>query len=346
MAKAKERGEHPEDTNAHASTIHVGQFGHKSDQLMVIGEGVYLSRHAVHEMERSFAKQNEAHGGERYEDKYHKMLIPERQIESWHREIQKNKEMTAARDRHREEYQKGCYPGTDAEDPTKKTGPLKDGANSFSLDRSQSTISLSMASGNRYLNGSSVMHQNYVNLSVHSPDGRELVEVAMTFDQFASFLCSNMATSCTVDTYWSVTDDCLRLQEVVKEPDSIHERMAQRLNNRLDGMRERIATLQRELDEQAASGKAMSKTKVQEVSRQLEIFSSHFDSNRDFTVLQAKEEVSSIVEQAAATIAWNHKLSNEELLANPHVRSMLTSWMGHKTVMDKQNTEKLTDQNG
>lgn len=343
MAKVKDSaGESVvEDTLAHAKPWMVGEYGDKRDRLYVPGDGLYLSPHAIGDMERACRKSGVAHGEREYADRYHKAFISEGEIEAWYHLIQANKRLDEAKDRQEQErakYEATCYEGTDTEDPTKNGCSYNDSRNCFRLDRSQSTVQLSITSGQRYLNGSSVQHHNWVHFEVRSPDGRKIVDVCMTFDQFAAFLVSNMATPCTVDTYWSITDECVRLQEVVKEPDTIHARMEQRLGDRLDDMHERLNAITDELDEQIAAGKAMSKTKLAEIRKALDVYKSHFGSNRDFTVLQAKEEVSSIVEQAAATIAWQHKLSPEELLANPHVQALMETLVKHKALPAPEKT--------
>lgn len=326
----------PRDTAAHTRTVHQGEYGDKGARVYVPGEGFYLSKHAMHDIEADCRKMSKAHGEREYDDKrYARGFISESEIESWCNEIRTVRAIVDAADKRaskREDYESLCYDGTDTQDPH-KGGTFRDKRNEFDLDRSRSTIHLSMVSSTgRYLNGSAVKHQHYVHLRVESPDGRQLVDVAMTFDQFAAFLVSNMATPCTLDGYWSVTDECVRLQEVVKEPETIHARMEQRMGARLDEMYARLESITDELDSQIESGKAMSKTKLAELRKDLDVYKSHFGSNRDFTVQQAKEEVSSIVEQAAASIAWQHKLSPEELLASPHVVALMDTLVKHKAL--------------
>lgn len=340
MAKVKKPTDEsvPEDSSSHAKTVHQGKYGDRGDRVYVPGEGFYLSKHAVYDMERDCRKKAEEHGERPFDDKRnHTEFISESEIESWYREIQAVKAMNAAkskRDEQRAEYEATCYEGTDTQDPTKTGSKIFDKRNNFDLDRSGSTASLTMTSCQpaKYLNGSSVRHGSFVRLAFTSPDGRRLIEVSMTFDQLASLLVSSSHTPCTIEEYWSVTDECVRLQEVVKEPETIHARMAQRLNDRLDDMQTRLDAMTKELDEQIASGKAMSKTKLAELRRDLDVYKVHFGSNRDFTVEQAKEEVSSIVEQAAASIAWQHKLSPEELLGSPHVVALMETLAKHKAL--------------
>lgn len=348
MAKQKQDKSPPSpDTGIHAKPSLVGEYGKHNDWLIVPGEGLYMSSHAMHDIERDARKQHKARGKDDYSrNNYHTGFIDEAEIELWYKTIQTYKSMQEAERETRAEYEANCYPGTDTEDPTKDPTAIRSSRNDFELDRSKSSVHLTMASGQRFLNGSSVAHSNYVRLTVNSPDGRELVEVALTFDQFASMLVSSMETPCTVDTYWSVTDRCVRLQEVVKPPESVGARMRQRLDTRLDDMRTKLQNMEAELDAQIASGKPMTKTKLQELRKAISIYASHYDSNRDFTVLQAQEEVSSIVEQAAASIAWQHRLSSEELAANPHVQALVSSWLQQKTLALESSRESMENKEG
>lgn len=274
MAKVKEsldEGVHP-DTSAHAKGVYTGKYGDRQDRLHVPGEGFYFSEHALHDMERAEGAQAEKRGGRRYDKRYSKAFLSEDAVENLYNQIQVHRSLEAAKDRmeqQRANYESTCYDGTDTEDPTKSDGVIHDKRNAMWIDRSQSTARMSLASGTRYLNGSAVEHQHYVRFTITSPDGRTLVEVAMTFDQLASFLVSNMATPCTVDTYWSVNDQCVRLQEVVHPPETIHTRMEQRLNDRLDEMQKRLCDISTDLDAQIESGKPMSKTRLAELRKSL-----------------------------------------------------------------------------
>jgi len=319
MAKEKDPVTPEPDTSLHSSTT-LGR-NHKADQFYAKGEGVYLSKHAIYDLERNVPKGND----------HHRALVPEQTIIKWYHSIMAQRsldEQAAARlDQRRIEHEAECYPGTDTADPTLGTVGFRDKRNQFDLDRSRSTIQLSMTTGHRWLNGSSVTHSNYITIRVGAPDGRELVEVALTFDQFASFLVSSMHTPCTVDTYWSHNEQCVRLAEVVKPPESIHDQMEQRLGDRMDEFDRRLDDIVADIQTQASSGKSMAKKAMEKILHDLSICKSYLRSNRDFMVKQARGEVSSIVEQAAASIAWSHKLSQEELVANPVVAALLQSWV-------------------
>jgi hypothetical protein len=329
-------GEKPQkDTTRHAQVSVSRTFG-KGDRTLLANEGIFLSKSAMHDVERGCKDAVERVTGKRptFDDEgYYRGFISEGQIEQWYHNIQADRQMRKAAKEPlaAEEYAEVCHPGTDTEDPEKSPRSYRRRSDDFNIDRSRSTAQLGMPqSTGSWLNGSGVKHRSFISMQFHSPDGRDLLTVYMTPEQFASFLCSNTTVPCTMDTYWSVTDECVRLREVVKKPDTIHDRMEKRLDGRLDEMKERLEATMAKLNEKIQSGKAMSKTQLAEIVHELEVYQSHFDSNRDFTVLQAREEVSSIVEAAAASIAFEHRIPRDELLANSHVQALVRSLGQHQ----------------
>lgn len=331
MATEHQPDEIPVDTDNHAAPDGTGRYGDRKDCLYVAGEGVYLSRSDVDNIRRACDAKHQEHGTDIFSkpSPFHSGFINENTIENWYSIIQASKKMRKAADQlteQRKEYEATCHPGTDAQDPTLSSSRINNKRDNYSVDRSRSTVSIGTASGNRYLNGSAVEHSRWVRLTVNSPDGREICVVSLTFDQFASFLVSNSSTPCTIDRYWSVNDQDVHLTEVVKIPDSINNRMSQRLNDRLDESRKSMAELRAEIASHVDSNKSMSKTKLAELHRKLGWFMESFESNRDFTVEQAQEEVSSIVEQAACAIAWEHKLSIDEVLDSAPIKALVSSW--------------------
>lgn len=176
----------------------------------------------------------------------------------------------------------------------------------------------------QYLNGSTVKHHNFVSIGLITPDGRHYGDIHMTFDQFAAALVSNSHIPCTWSSFWSVEPNNVQLQEVVKVPASIPERMEQRLNNRLDEFRGRVDALADKIQARVDAGKAMPKTELAELLHDIAVLKSHFDSNRDFTVEQAHEEVTSIVEQAAISVAFQHNLSPRQVIENTQLGTLLS----------------------
>lgn len=318
MAKEKPIPDHPIDTSTNAATAYAGRYGDSGDLLYVPGEGIYMR--SVVNFERAAKAQAKVHG---VDYKHGQILINEETIIAWTALIKEQQKLDEMK-RRREKYEEKCHPGTDAEDPSKAEF-LRDHSDSFRLDKSRSTASLHVTHGMRHLNGSAVQHHNYVSIKITSPDGRDICDISMSFDQFASFLVSNQATPCTLDSYWSVTEDCVLLEEVVKPPMSIKDRMVKRMGNRLDDMRERLSEIITVIQECIANNTPMRKTKLEDLHKRLGWFVRNMEANRDFTILQAKEEVTKLVEGAAWDIALDQRLSPEALMNSASLKALLQS---------------------
>lgn len=319
----------PPDTTLHAEAYNVGDINDRTDRLIIPGLGICLSKSAVHDLQRNAAKKL---APKEYRHEYYDGFISEEQLRAWVRALDKHRSMEEAKDAKdpNHAHEEFCYPGTDTVDPTKSPHSISKHKNNFDIDRSESSISIHVTSGSRYLNGSSVKHHHYVSIHLSTPDGRRYGEVALTFDQFAAALVSNMGTPCTWDQYWGADKNSVMLKEVVKQPDSIADRMEGRLKDRLDDIEKGFAAIDQKLSEKINAGKHMSKTHVAELQRDLNILRGHLIANRDFTVEQSREEVAGIVEQAAISVAFDHKLTPEQVIANAHMGTLLETLVKHK----------------
>lgn len=345
----KNSEEVPQDSSKHAKPWSIGKYGESGDILLVPGVGVCLSRSAVNDYESEARRIAAKHGIDKFHP-YHQIVICEDDIRKWVATFDKNRSMEQVAEAKRSQvhdHEQHCYPGTDTQDPKLDSSKYKihKNRNQYDLDKSESTIGIHVASGNRYLNGSMVKHHHYVRIEFNTPDGRRYGEVCLTFDQFASALVSNSSTPCTWDNYWGIEKDSILLREVVHKPQSIDERMAERLNDRLNSINERFDALQAKLDEKIESGKAMSKTNLAEVRRELDLLRSALQENRNFTVEQSREEVTSIVEQAAISIALSNNLSAEEIISNAHMGPLLETIVKRKNqLITQKKPETLAEQ--
>jgi len=302
----KPEGNSSPDTTQHATPYLLGSYGEKRDVIYVKGKGIFIGKHRLSNMEHDARKIHAQETGKQWDGPY-SINIPEATILDWAATVKATNDMKDLRDERLAQYEAGCHPGTDAENPELRSPIPHRKSNDFWVDRSQSTISiLTSHTTGQYLNGSLTAHSSYVTIRINSPDGRDICEVAMSFDQLASALVNHMDTPCTLMDYWSINDDCVRLREVVKKPESITKRMNERLEGRLEDADERLTTLINSIQEQIDSGKAMSKTKLIEVLRELDIYRSHHRSAATFTVEQAREEVSSIAEKSAMEVVHQH----------------------------------------
>lgn len=333
----------PQDTTAYAIPWGVGEYSKRGgpDRLLVPGLGVCLSRSAVDDMERDAMKLAEQHGDKSY-NPYYQIVISEERLRQWVETLDKHSNMQAEEAKSQaHDHERFCYPGTDTQDPTKQDSKYRVNRhrNNYDLDKSESTIRIGVRSGDRHLNGSMVRHQHYIGMEFTTPDGRVYGDISMTFDQFAAALVSNTSTPCTWDDYWGIEQNSIRLKEVVHPPQSIDERMVERLQNRFADIDARFDALKAKLDEKIESGKAMSKTSLVELNRELNLLRSALSANRDFTIEQSREEVTSIVEQAAISVAHNHNLSAEEVVSNSHVGALLETIIKRKHLLESRTVD-------
>lgn len=192
------------------------------------------------------------------------------------------------------------HEGTDTLDPSQNPSSLYKTNDHFRLDTSESTIHIGVTSSTgTWLNGSAIKSDRFIHIQLKTPTGRHYCDVALTFEQFAAALLSPSDHPCTMTSYWSVNDDNVLLKERVKPPESIDKRMEKRLANSLKENDEVLLQVVKEMQESIAAGKAMSKTKLAELVRDLERAHEHRLCNSAFVVSQAKEETAKILESAA-----------------------------------------------
>lgn len=208
---------------------------------------------------------------------------------------------TGTRSHAEEEYQKTkdeTHEDSDAVDSS------RDGFHSigeeYEIDKSRSNVWIGACQGQGVaLNGSKILHSRVVKIEVHGPDGRTLVEVLMSPEQFASALFSNSHTPATITRYWSLSDDQVMLTERVRKPASIQERMDARLAGRLEEQEQALYDIAEELKQQADQNKTLRKRALWAYAGRIRQAIEQARSNAAFTVEQAREEISSIMEAAA-----------------------------------------------
>lgn len=328
MAKIREDRpvtDQPKDSFDNAKPWHITKNPmSKADVNIVLGKGVYLSKHREYEFRRNADNDEDVKaGGKVYDRTYAQMMIPESTILAWAEQIRKGQDMKAESGRHsdKRDYQSRCHPGTDTEDPSKsESTAIRDKPNAFWLDRSRSTMIITQCSGRTFLNGSAVYHDHYVRFALHGPDGQLLAEWGMSYDQFASVLVSNMATPVTLEHYWSLEDNNVALREVVRPPESVRDRMQQRLKDRLGEVDERQVALIQELKAAEATGKPLGKKAIATIIHSLEVMRGNTLSSTDFVVEQAVEETTQVVETAAIRIANIYGINKGVILGMPDQR--------------------------
>jgi hypothetical protein len=246
-------------------------------------------------------------------------FLTEEEILSYAASIKAHRRMTGAKGakaRAFEEARSRCHPGTDAVDGAKDG--LHSSSDEFELDRSRSTIRIGVSTcgpPGMQLNGSKVYHHNVVCIDLSTPDGRQLCMAYMSPEQFASALFSNSSAPCTLARYWSIDEDSVQLTERVRPPESIRKRMEKRIKHRMKEQRDAIREIVEELTEQAASGKPARKTQLKDLAERLARACEYFAGNAAFTVDQAREEITSIMESAAIQFVGQQNLDARTLYA-------------------------------
>lgn len=313
------RDEPRRDTDRHAKTwADWATEGRDHDMVVRHGFGVTYSEHRHYDWERTAKELG-------VPEKYRSRFIPADDILTMANEINAHRSMVSAgatsllrelKDREK------LHPGYDTEDNAAK-GPAFGGiSDDHRIDTSESTIHLSVRSGDSWLNGSKVKHQHCVSITVKGPDGRELCNALMTFDQFAAFLTSRAETPCTMATYWSLNDQNVRLRERVRPADSVNQRLERRIRGRMDEKLQWIVDIATELEEAAKAGKPIGKTAAAKMAGTMLNGLGQIKDTADFAVTQAQEEITGVVEQAATHIALSFGLPLADVINHPMVTSM------------------------
>ena len=243
--------------------------------------------------------------------------LTEEEILGYAAAIHAHRKMTGAKSRKEklfDEARARQHPGTDAFDDAKDG--LHRHSDEFDIDKSRSTIKIGLTQigpPGMALNGSMIHHRNAVAIDLTTPDGRHLATAMCSPEQFAAALFSNSHTPCTLTRYWSVSDEDIMLTERVRPPQSIRKRMEARLKSRLQEQTDALREVAAEMKAQAETGKPARKTLLNDLADRIDRAISHSAANAAFTVDQAREEVTGIVESAALQFLGQQALDQHAL---------------------------------
>lgn len=290
------------DSNLHANCDYV------TFETKRLGDTNYLPNHHVMALSDHVTRnwgQEAERLGLTYSFKGNKgmLAIDENSILSWAKIITAHRKLEKAAEHLRTGYDVNGnrkHEGTDAEQSTQHGH--HDYFNWSDIEKSKSSISLTITSGCRYLNGSMAEHQHYVSIEVANPDGQKIARVALSPEQFASFLIGRSSVPCTLDHYWMIDDDTVALRERVYNPDSILDRMRQRMGDSLKEQDSRLHAIIDSLEETVAAGKPLGKKSTEELIRSLKLAADHRVSGATFVIEQAMEEGSQLAETAAIRV--------------------------------------------
>lgn len=310
------------DTHDHASIFATTRIPGMGETVYVPGDGFLVSNNgfAKHARTSIYASKKQELAGP---PKGHfandtGMYFSEEEILSMAAAIQTHRRMTGAKskkERAFEEARARKHKGYDAYDSS-KSGVFS-ASDDYDVDRSRSTISIGLSfigPPGLPLNGSKIMHRTAVSIDIVNPDGRLICKVMMSPEQFASALFSNKHTPCTLARYWSLSDDDVLLTERVRPPQSIAKRMEARLKHRLQYHEDLLRKLAEEIEAQAATGKPARKKQLADFAKQVRLSISNSAADSAFTVAQAREEITGIMESAALQFLGQSALDNETLL--------------------------------
>ena len=293
----------PIDTGVHAAVDGVVESGKKhSDESYLPHLGIYaFSWHAFSKWQDK-ARHLKLDYGSMGHSAHETMAIPEDDILAWAEDIKAHRKLSQAAKNLREGKSPdgiAYHDGTDARKSTEE-GCSRDYENWSDIEKSQSHITITIASGCRYLNGSMAEHQHFVNLEVTGPDGRLLVRVGMSPEQFAAAISTRSLVPCTLDTYWSKGEGAVRLRERVKTPESIIDRMRQRLRGSIGKQDGDLKAIVDTLAER--KGKPLGKKDQDELVRALKNVLERRVGSTAFVVEQAMEEGSKLAETATLKV--------------------------------------------
>ena len=184
-------------------------------------------------------------------------------------------------------------------------------------EKSKSSVSMSLTSSSgSWLNGCLQPQHYFVSLTIDDPDGKNVVRVALSFEQAARMLLYNGTVECTLERYRNSEGELVA--EDAERPETVHERMKNRLNETHDSLAKRLEDIRKDVYEMLNSGK-VGKSNLSELLNEIETIQSHYASNENFVVQQAEEELGSMQSNAAGQLgvflqSHGANLKQEELI--------------------------------
>jgi len=184
-------------------------------------------------------------------------------------------------------------------------------------EKSKSSVLMSLTSSSgSWLNGCLQPQHYFVSLEINDPNDKIVARVALSFEQAARMLLYNGTVECTLERYRDSNGNLVT--EDVERPETVHERMKNRLNETHNSLAKRLEDVRRDVYEMLNSGK-VGKSNLSELLNEIETIQSHYASNENFVVQQAEEELGSIQNNAAGQLgvflqSHGANLKQEELL--------------------------------
>jgi hypothetical protein len=157
-----------------------------------------------------------------------------------------------------------------------------------------------VSSNGTYLNDCLQAQHYYLSLEIDDPQGKILCRMSMSYDQFVQILTDACNTTVTLERYRDCEGNLI--VEEVKKPESVRDRMIDRMGEVHESLSNRIKDLRKDLYEALNEGKAGKKT-LEQLLHSARVIEDNFESNAVFTVQQASEEIKSMQECAKSQLA-------------------------------------------
>lgn len=151
-------------------------------------------------------------------------------------------------------------------------------------------------SSGTYLKGCLQPQHYYVSLEITSPEDIVIARVKMSYEQAARMLLYSGHVECTLSHY--LNKDGKIATEKVEKPQSVRERMEDRMGDVQCKLKDRIEDLRRDLDEIINGDKKATKKTIKDLYKQISTIQSHYASNESFVLQQAQAEVSEMQSSA------------------------------------------------
>ena len=167
-------------------------------------------------------------------------------------------------------------------------------------DKKTSTVSMNLTSSSgTWLNGCLQPQHYYVSLNIEDPNGEIVARVALSYEQAAKMMLYNGDVECTLERYRDKTGNLT--EEKVEPPETVHQRMKDRLKDSHVTLAKRLEDIRRDVYEMLNGGKS-GKTNLTNLLHDIEVIQGHYSSNENFVVQQAEEELGSMQNNAAGQL--------------------------------------------
>lgn len=160
-------------------------------------------------------------------------------------------------------------------------------------------MTLTQSSGT-WLKGCLQPQHYYVSLSIDDPDGKILARVALSYEQAARMLLYNGDVECTLEKYRDIKGELV--EEEVKPPETVHQRMKDRLGETHSELSKRLEDVKRDVKDMINGITKPGKKSLMDLLNDIDTIQSHYGTNETFVVQQAEEELSAMQSNAAGQL--------------------------------------------